>query len=50
MLLRKCPRCGSYSLRDKCEKCDSVTRNPHPPKFSITDKYAKYRQKAKMKI
>ena len=44
--LKKCPSCGKYSLDEKCS-CGSVTETPHPPKFSLEDKYALYRRKAK---
>ncbi|PIO02095.1 ribosome biogenesis protein [Candidatus Micrarchaeota archaeon CG_4_10_14_0_2_um_filter_55_9] len=40
----KCGKCGKYSLRDEC--CEP-TQNPHPPKYSPADKYAKYRRKEK---
>jgi len=43
-LLRKCVKCGTYTLRqDKCPKCGSQVRVPHPPRFSPEDKYVKYR-------
>ena len=43
-LLRKCESCGSYTLDLKCHKCGSSdTINPHPPKFSLDDKYLRYR-------
>jgi len=32
-------------LSEEC--CGILTKNPHPPKFSITDKYGKYRRLAK---
>ncbi|MBS7608906.1 RNA-protein complex protein Nop10 [Candidatus Bathyarchaeota archaeon] len=47
-LLRKCVKCGTYTLRkDKCPKCGGVVRIPHPPKFSPEDKYLKYRMAIK---
>ncbi|RLJ04977.1 MAG: RNA-protein complex protein Nop10 [Candidatus Aenigmatarchaeota archaeon] len=48
MLLKKCPRCGAYSLRDICPECGVKTVSAHPPKFSLLDKYGKWRQKAKL--
>ena len=44
-LLRKCIKCGRYTLKkDKCPYCGGNVRNPHPAKFSPDDKYAKYRR------
>jgi len=43
-LLRKCERCGSYTLReDVCPKCGGPVKSPHPAKFSMDDKYRRYR-------
>lgn len=43
-LLRRCPRCGRYTLRkDKCPVCGETVYVPHPPRFSPEDKYVKYR-------
>ncbi|OYT49500.1 MAG: ribosome biogenesis protein [Desulfurococcales archaeon ex4484_204] len=42
-LLRKCPKCGTYTLREKCPKCGQLTRVAHPHRFSPHDKYVKYR-------
>ncbi|MEM1565874.1 MAG: RNA-protein complex protein Nop10 [Candidatus Bathyarchaeia archaeon] len=47
-LLRKCRKCGTYTLRkDKCPKCGGVVRVPHPPKFSPEDKYLRLRMAMK---
>ena len=44
-LLRKCVKCGEYTLRqDKCPYCGSPLRCPHPAKFSPEDRYGKYRR------
>jgi H/ACA ribonucleoprotein complex subunit 3 len=48
MKLRRCDRCGRYTLMEKCRKCGSSTVNPHPPKFSPVDPYGKYRRKLKL--
>lgn len=45
MRIMKCVRCGSYTLKDVC--CNEKTISPRPAKFSIEDKYAVYRRKAK---
>lgn len=42
-LMRKCTKCGRYTLKEVCPICGSTTVSPHPAKFSPTDKYAKYR-------
>ena len=43
-LLRRCVRCGRYTLRrDKCPSCGGEVRVPHPPRFSPEDRYFKYR-------
>ena len=43
-LLRKCTRCGSYTLRENiCPRCGGEVRSPHPAKFSMDDRYRKYR-------
>jgi H/ACA ribonucleoprotein complex subunit 3 len=43
-LLRRCVKCGSYTLRkDVCPRCGGAVHIPHPPKFSPDDKYLKYR-------
>jgi len=47
-LLRKCEKCGSYTLKiDTCPICGGQVRIPHPPKFSPDDKYLKYRMALK---
>jgi len=47
-LLRKCIKCGRYTLKkDKCPYCGGNVRIPHPAKFSPDDKYAKYRRMLK---
>ncbi|NHV97197.1 MAG: ribosome biogenesis protein [Thaumarchaeota archaeon] len=42
-LLRRCDRCQIYTLSKICRRCGSETVYPHPPKFSLEDKYATYR-------
>ncbi|TMI28219.1 RNA-protein complex protein Nop10 [Candidatus Bathyarchaeota archaeon] len=42
-LIRKCPKCGLYTLKTACPACQSTTVSPHPAKFSPDDKYASLR-------
>ena len=42
----KCPKCGSYGLKEECI-CGVKRIEPKPPKYSVEDKYAKYRREAK---
>ena len=47
-LLRKCEKCGKYTLKDElCPYCGGKVRVPHPPKFSTDDKYLMYRMALK---
>jgi len=46
-MLLKCNKCNLYQLREKCLECNEKTSSPHPAKFSIHDKYGKYRRIAK---
>ncbi|MFX0031916.1 MAG: nucleolar RNA-binding Nop10p family protein [Candidatus Hodarchaeota archaeon] len=44
--LKKCKECKKYSLfipESKCKYCGGELINPFPPKFSLIDKYQKYR-------
>ena len=43
--MRKCAVCGAYTLDEA--HCGKEAKSPHPPRFSIDDKYAKYRRQAK---
>ena len=45
--LRKCG-CG-YTMNDFCRKCGR-SENSHPQKFSIEDKYGRYRRMAREKL
>jgi len=49
-LLRKCTKCGNYTLKKStCPYCGEAVAIPHPPKFSPQDKYLKYRMALKMR-
>ncbi len=45
MTIKKCVKCGEYTLTDK--HCEKDTISAKPPKFSFPDKYGKYRRKTK---
>lgn len=47
-LIRKCPKCGRYTLKEQCSSCGIKTVTPHPHRFSPEDKYVKYRVMAKL--
>ena len=49
-LIKKCPKCGTYTLKNICPKCGEATRIAHPYKFSPEDKYVRYRVLAKLEL
>ncbi|MHA1266793.1 MAG: RNA-protein complex protein Nop10 [Candidatus Helarchaeota archaeon] len=50
-LLRKCIECGRYTMNEeKCPQCGGKVVNPQPPRFSLVDKYGKYRRKLKKQL
>jgi len=42
-LLRKCKKCDVYTFKNNCPKCGGEAISPHPAKFSMDDKYRKYK-------
>lgn len=42
--MMRCKECKAYTL--DAIHCGAPTCSPHPPKFSIDDKYAAYRRQA----
>jgi len=46
MLLKKCPKCKNYTLKELCPKCKEKTVSAHPLRFSLEKekKYSKYRK------
>ena len=42
-LIRKCYACHTYTLKHECPKCNALTVDPHPAKYSPDDKYVRYR-------
>jgi len=47
-IINKCVECGNYTLKDKCG-CGGKVLDPRPAKYSIEDKWGKYRRIAKLK-
>jgi H/ACA ribonucleoprotein complex subunit 3 len=45
--IKKCPGCGSYTLKDNCGKCSMKTIEPRPPKYSPEDKWGRFRRETK---
>jgi len=35
--------CRGYTLQEMCPRCGGEAVSPHPAKFSLDDKYRKYR-------
>ncbi len=44
--MRRCAACGKYTL--DASHCGIATRSPHPPKYSVQDKFASYRRETKL--
>lgn len=45
-LLRYCAKCDRYTLNQEiCPACGGSVKIPHPAKFSMDDRYRKYRLK-----
>ncbi|NIU84654.1 MAG: RNA-protein complex protein Nop10 [Candidatus Thorarchaeota archaeon] len=43
-LLKKCIKCDAYTIKNEtCPTCGGHTKTPHPPKFSMDDKYLRYK-------
>ncbi|MBI2666657.1 RNA-protein complex protein Nop10 [Candidatus Woesearchaeota archaeon] len=45
--IMKCPTCEKYTLQETCQMGHGKTQRPLPPKFSLEDKYGKYRREVK---
>jgi len=45
--LRRCAKCGRYSMRDCCQEEGAETKSVHPAKYSPQDKWALYRRMEK---
>lgn len=43
-LLRHCVKCDRYTLnQERCPVCGRSVKIPHPAKFSMDDRFRKYR-------
>ncbi|UCE45307.1 MAG: RNA-protein complex protein Nop10 [Methanobacteriota archaeon] len=49
-LLRKCPSCSGYTLRERCPGCGSVTFMPVSARYSPGDRYGEYRRRLKKEM
>lgn len=47
--IKKCKKCGKYTLKDKCPGCGGKAVDHGPGKFSPQDRYGEYRRKEKLK-
>lgn len=45
----RCNKCLSYTLKKICSHCNVETNSTKPAKFSLQDKYGKYRREYKSK-
>lgn len=43
--IKMCQKCGAFTMAES--HCGMPTKTAHPPKFSATYKYSKYRMMAK---
>jgi len=41
--LLKCPKCGTYTMKETCSRCGEPTITVHPARFSPDDRYARLR-------
>ncbi len=46
-LIRKCKRCGIYTMKSVCDICGEETVMAIPPRYSPVDRFQKYRLKEK---
>jgi H/ACA ribonucleoprotein complex subunit 3 len=47
--IRKCS-CGRYTLKEVCHVCGSSTKYSRPARFSLEDRYGKYRRITKKAV
>ncbi|KZX11402.1 RNA-protein complex protein Nop10 [Methanobrevibacter filiformis] len=44
MKLRKCKTCDIYTIKDKCPNCEGELNVVYPPRYSLEDRYGRYRR------
>jgi H/ACA ribonucleoprotein complex subunit 3 len=47
MKIRKCLKCGTYTLKASCERCNESSHQVGPARYSPQDPYGKYRRQMK---
>jgi H/ACA ribonucleoprotein complex subunit 3 len=50
MKMHKCCSCNEYTISETCPHCGGKIKVVYPPKYSIEDKYGKYRRKLKEEL
>ncbi|MDR3062717.1 MAG: RNA-protein complex protein Nop10 [Methanobrevibacter sp.] len=50
MKMKRCNSCMIYTIEEICPKCGGSLNVIYPPKYSIEDKYGKYRRKLKEEL
>ncbi|KZX16789.1 RNA-protein complex protein Nop10 [Methanobrevibacter curvatus] len=50
MKMKRCNICMIYTIEETCPKCGGSLNVIYPPKYSIEDKYGKYRRKLKEEL
>ena len=50
MKIKKCKLCRKYTLKDECPYCGGEVGVVYPPKYSLEDKYGKYRRMLKKEL
>lgn len=48
--IMQCSKCKTYTMQQKCSKCNAKVENPKPVKYSPADSYGSYRRKAKEEL
>lgn len=43
----RCPKCSKYTIKKLCLNCKTEAISTKPAKFSLEDKYGKYRRQYK---
>ena len=35
LIIRRCPKCLTYTTSEVCPKCGEGTESPHPPRYRV---------------